>query len=301
MIYDPFIDHIPIRLHSEEELANRIAELSATILVVEADPVRGPVLEQPLRLIASTRGDPVNVDIARATARGIPVIRAPGRNANAVAELTIALLFAAARGVVAADRDVRSGRIFVNGTIPYQRYRAWELTGRSAGIVGYGAVGRALSWRLSGLGMKVLTYDPYVPDATHGDLNAMLSEVDVVSVHAVVTPETVGMIGVDQFSAMKMGAIYLNTARAALHDVDALVASLSSGKLSAAGLDHFEGERLDPDSALAKLDNVVLTPHIGGATYDTEANQTRMVVGDLLAILHGKIPQHCVNPEVLGQ
>jgi len=300
VVYDPFIDHVPIKLHTEDELAARIQAVGATVLVVEADPAKGPVLDQPLLAIGSTRGDPVNVDIRGATAKGIPVLRTPGRNADAVAELTIALLFAAVRGVVAGDRDVRAGRIYVDGTIPYQRYRAWELNGRTAGIVGFGAVGRALQWRLQGLGMRVLTFDPYAADATHHNLEDLLVECDVVTMHAAVTPETTRMIGADQFGAMRDGVIYINASRAALHDVDALVEALSSGKVAAAGLDHFEGERLDPSSPLAGLDNVVLTPHIGGATYDTEVNQTRMIVADVLAILRGEKPQNCVNPEVLG-
>jgi D-3-phosphoglycerate dehydrogenase / 2-oxoglutarate reductase len=299
--YDPFIDHIPIKLHTEEELSARIESLGASVLVLEADPAKGAVLDQPLRVIGSTRGDPVNVDIPGATAKGIPVLRTPGRNADAVAELTIALLFAAVRGVVAGDRDVRAGRIYVDNTIPYQRYRAWELAGRSIGIVGYGAVGRALRWRLEGLGMQVYSYDPYSDEATHASLDDLLREVDVVTMHATVTPETTGMIGADQFATMKDGAIYLNPSRARLHDVSALVQALTSGKLAAAGLDHFEGERLDPGSTLASLDNVVLTPHIGGATYDTEVNQTRMIVHDVLAILNGEPPTNCVNPEVLSR
>jgi D-3-phosphoglycerate dehydrogenase / 2-oxoglutarate reductase len=251
-------------------------------------------------VIGATRGDPVNVDVPAATARGIPVLRTPGRNADAVAELTVALLFAVSRGLVAGDRDVRAGRIYVDSTIPYQRYRAWELAGRTAGMVGYGAVGRALRWRLEGLGMRVLTYDPYATDATHSDLHELLAESDVVSMHAAVTPETTRIIGTAQFAAMKDGAIYLNPSRAALHDVGALVEALTSGKLAGAGLDHFEGERLDTESPLAKLDNVVLTPHIGGATYDTEVNQTAMIVDDVLAILRGERPRYCVNPEVFS-
>jgi D-3-phosphoglycerate dehydrogenase / 2-oxoglutarate reductase len=301
VIYDPFIDHVPLKLHTEDELASRIARESATILVTEADPAKGSVLDQPLRVIGSTRGDPVNVDISVATAKGIPVLHTPGRNADAVAELAIALLLAAARGLVPGDRDVRTDRIFIDGTIPYQRYRGWELAGRTAGIIGYGAIGRALRWRLEGLGMRVITYDPYSPEATHSDLNQMLAEADVVSVHAAVTPETAGMIGAKQFEAMREGAIYINAARAALHDLDALVGALSSGKLAGAGLDHFQGEHLPVDSPLINLDNVVLTPHIGGATYDTEVNQTRMIVADVLAILRGESPQHCVNSEVLAK
>jgi D-3-phosphoglycerate dehydrogenase len=99
---------------------------------------------------------------------------------------------------------------------------------------------------------------------------------------------------------MKPGAIYLNAARAALHDVDALVAALESGHLAAAGLDHFDGERLDPAAPLAHLGNVVLTPHIGGASYNTEGNQSRMMADDIAALLRGERPQHCVNPDVLA-
>ena len=117
--------------------------------------------------------------------------------------------------------------------------------------------------------------------------------------HAAVTPETAGMMGADQFASMKPGAVYLNTARAALHDTGALVESLESGHLGGAGLDHFEGEILPTGHPLTTMDNVVLTPHIGGATYDVESNQTAMVVADIRAILAGERPLHCANPEVL--
>jgi D-3-phosphoglycerate dehydrogenase len=248
--------------------------------------------------IGSCRGDPNNVDVAAATRAGIPVLRAPGRNADAVAEMTVALLFAVNRFVVPADADVRKGEVYSNGLIPYQRYRAWQLAGRTAGIVGLGAVGRATKWRLEGLGMKVISYDPYNPEATHS-LDDLLQEADVVSMHAVVTDETRGLVGKDEFARMKEGAIYLNTARAMLHDTDALTASLQSGHLGGAGLDHFEGENLPTDHPLTAMKNVVLTPHIGGATYDTEANHSRMIADDVERLLSGERPLHIVNPEVL--
>lgn len=298
VVYDPFIDQQPLRLYNDEQLAERVTAEGATIVIAEGDRVGPVTLSLPLLVVGATRGDPTNVDVAAATERGVPVLNAPGRNADAVAELTVGLLFAAARHIIPADDDVRAGETYRNGTIPYQRFRGWELAGRTAGLVGYGAIGRALGWRLAGLGMRVITYDPYSPDATHS-LDDLLAEADVVSMHAPVTPETMGMMGADQFARMKSGAIYLNAARAALHDVDALVAALDSGHLFAAGLDHFDGERLDPGSPLAKLPNVVLTPHIGGATYDTEANQSRMMADDIAALLRGDKPQHCVNPEVL--
>src|SRR3954449_660102 len=246
VIYDPFIEQQPLRLYNDEQLAERITAEGATIVIAEGDRVGPATLSLPLLAVGATRGDPTNVDIAAATDRGVPVLNAPGRNADAVAEITVGLLFAAARHIVAADKDVRAGDIYKDGTIPYQRFRGWELNGRTAGIVGYGAIGRALAWRLAGLGLKVISSDPYSPDATH-KLDDLLAEADVVSMHAPVTPETTGMIGAEQFARMKDGAIYLNAARAALHDTDALVAALQSGHLSGAGLDHFEGERLDAD------------------------------------------------------
>ena len=214
-----------------------------------------------------------------------------------MAELTVGLLLAVTRHLRPADRDVRDGEIYRDGTIPYQRFRAWQLAGRTAGLVGLGAVGRAVRWRLEGLGMKVIASDPFAADATH-TLDQLLAEADVVSVHAAVTPHTVGLIDSAAIERMRDGAIYINSARAALHDLDALTKALASGKLAGAGLDHFEGELLDPTHPIAAMQNVVLTPHIGGATYDTESNHTTLLANDIVRVLAGERPQHIVNPEI---
>jgi D-3-phosphoglycerate dehydrogenase / 2-oxoglutarate reductase len=300
VVYDPWIDKTPLRIYSEEQLADRARTEGADILVVESDSVRGPVFELPLRAIASTRGDPNNVDIAGATAAGIPVLNTPGRNADAVAEMAVALLFAITRHLLPADADVRAGQVFRDGTIPYQRFRGGEIAGQTAGLVGLGAVGKALQWRLTGLGVSVVAHDPYNEEARHS-LDELLGAADIVSLHAPVTEETVKMIGADQFAAMRDGVVFLNTARAQLHDTDALVGALKSGKVAAAGLDHFEGEWLPADHPLAGLPNVVLTPHIGGATWNTEARQAQMVADGLEALLSGGTPRTIVNPEVLAQ
>ena len=297
VVFEPWIEHRPIKLYRARDFAARIRAEGADIVVCEADSCEGPVLDLPLMAIASTRARPDNVDVEAATAAGIVVLRTPGRNADAVAEMTVALLMAVNRFVAAGDRDVRAGTIF-GETLPYQRYRAWQVAGRTAGLVGLGAVGRAAKWRLEGLGMTVIAADPYAADATHS-LDDLLATADVVSMHAPVTPSTAQMMGAAQFAAMKPGSIYLNTARAGLHDTDALVAALESGHLAGAGLDHFEGEILPTDHPLTAMDNVVLTPHIGGATYDVESNQAAMVVADIKAILSGAKPLHCANPEVL--
>jgi D-3-phosphoglycerate dehydrogenase len=265
---------------------------------VESDSVSGPVFELGLRAIASTRGDPNNVDVAGATAAGIPVLNTPGRNADAVAEMTLALLFAATRHVLSADADVRAGEVFRDGSIPYQRFRAWEVAGRTAGLIGLGAVGQAVKWRMAGLGMRVIAYDPYNDEARHS-LDELLAEADIVSLHAPVTADTAGLIGAKQFAAMRDDVVFLNSARAQLHDTDALVDALRSGKVAAAGLDHFAGEWLPTDHPLVAMPNVVLTPHIGGATWNTEARQAQMVADDIDALLSGNRPAHIVNPEVL--
>ena len=286
--------------HSASDLdhAREIAEPLAESDLVEADRCAGPVFERDLVAVCSCRGDPTNVDVEAATKARVPVIRAPGRNADAVAELTVGLLLAATRGIVAADHDVRVGEVYKDGTIPYQRFRAWQLAGRTAGLVGLGAVGRATKWRLEGLGMQVIAADPYAADA-NATLEELLERSDVVSMHVGVNPDTVGMIGVAEFERMRDGAVYVNSARAQLHDGDALVSALRSGKLSAAALDHFEGEFMATDHPLVSMHNVVLTPHIGGATYDTEVNHTRLIAEDIVRLLAGATPLNCVNPEVL--
>ena len=299
VVYDPWIDQTPLRIYSAEQLAERITAEGAEVVVVESDSVKGPVLQLGLRAVASTRGDPNNVDIPAATAAGVPVLYTPARNADAVAEMTVAVLLAATRGLLTADADVRSGNMFRDGTIPYQRFRGQEIAGLTAGLIGLGAVGRATRWRLAGLGLRVIAYDPYADEAQHS-LDELLAESDVVSLHAPVTEDTAGMIGADQFAAMRDGVVFLNTARAQLHDTDALVDALRSGKVAAAGLDHFAGEWLPADHPLTGLPNVVLTPHIGGATWNTEARQAQMVADDLEVLLSGATPAHIVNPEVLG-
>jgi D-3-phosphoglycerate dehydrogenase len=298
VVLDPWIDHVPMKIHGPDPLAERIRQEGANIVICEADFCMGAVLDLPLLAIGSTRGDPTNVDVGAATKNGIPVLHAPGRNADAVAEMTLALLFAVVRHVIPADRDLRLGKHVKDGQIAYQRFRAWQLAGRTAGLVGLGAVGRAVKWRLEGIGMRVIAFDPYNEDAKHS-LEELLAESDVISIHAPPMPETLGMIGKDQFAAMKEGAVYINSARAGLHDLEALTDALARGKLAGAGLDHFDGERLPREHPMLAMTNVVLTPHIGGATYDTEANHSLMIAEDLKRLLSGEPPHFIANPEVL--
>ena len=209
--------------------------------------------------------------------KGIPVLRTPGRNADGVAELTVALLFAVTRHLLPGDRDVRADQVFVDGSIPYQRYRAWQVAGphRRPRRARRGRPGRHVALR----GARHAGRSRSIPtraDATHDSLEAMLAEADVVSMHAAPTPETLGMMGAAQFAAMRRRRRLpeLGPGRAA-RPRRAGRSRCQSGHLAGAGLDHFDGEHLPVGPpADSTMDNVVLTPHIGGATYDTEANHT---------------------------
>ena len=303
VVLDPWIDHVPLRIWDGREAggAGR-RDVGATILIVESDFVMGDeIMDAGLIAIGSCRGDPNNVDVAAATARGIPVFNAPGRNADGVAEIAVALTFAATRWIIPADRDLRAGdgvprRHHPLPAVPGvgaqgrdRRHRRARRGGTSSGV----ALRRDSAPRSS----RTTRSTPTPPTSRS---TSMLNVAEVVSMHAAVTPDTFGMMNADRFAAMRRGSVYVNSARAGLHDLDALTAALETGHLSAAALDHFDGEKLPAGHPLTRMDNVVLTPHIGGATHNTEFNHTAMVADDIIAFLAGEQPTHCVNPEVLS-
>ncbi|GAA0916200.1 NAD(P)-dependent oxidoreductase [Nonomuraea longicatena] len=281
---------------TDEQLADLIIETDASVVVTERDQVRQSVLSLPVAVIACV-GPPTDVDLSLAAERGVAVLHAADPDPDAVAELTLALLFAVVRHVVAADKEVRRGRVYRGRVPPAQRYRGMRLSGRTLGIVGLGRVGRALHWRGEGLGMRVISCDPYVEEATHA-LSDLLAEADVVSLHLPVTDETRGLMGDSEFAAMRPGAVYLNTSRAALHDLSALVDALRSGQLGGAGLDHFEGEWLDPAHPLTRLSNVVLTPRLGQATGESQSESLTLLVEDIARALRGELPAYSCAPVV---
>ncbi|MER6944553.1 NAD(P)-dependent oxidoreductase [Nonomuraea sp. NPDC000554] len=279
---------------TDEQLADLVVETGATVLVTDGDEVRASVLSLPVQVVASMAA-PTGIDLELAAEHGVTVLHAADRDSEAVAELTIALLFAVGRNLVTADREVRRGRGYRGRMPPAQRHRGMRLSGRTFGIVGLGRVGRAVRWRCEGLGMRVIACDPYVEEAAHS-LPALLAEADVISLHTPVTGETRGLFGSAEFAAMRPGSIYLNTARGALHDLTALVEALRDGQLGGAGIDHFEGEWLDPAHPLTRLPNVVLTPHLGEATGESHEEHAEMIVEDIARLLRGEEPAHACAP-----
>ena len=304
---DPWNATPSIRLHPPDELLARMGGVE--VLIVEADRVGSEVIEGAgaLRVIGATRGDPVNIDLDAATSRGIPVLIAPGRNADAVAELTLGLIIAVTRGIVASDADVRASRWATEEGIAQRRYWARELSSLTIGLVGAGQVGRAVARRLVALGSRVVAYDPYADGGALRDvgiellgLDEMLAASDVVSIHALVTDETKGMIGEAEIAKMKPGAYLVNSARYAIVDEEPMLEALRSGHLAGAAFDHFEGEFLPPGHPLVTMPNVVLTPHIGGSTDETVINHTTAMAEGLRTLLDGGSPPNVANPGALA-
>jgi phosphoglycerate dehydrogenase-like enzyme len=292
------------------EFAARIKSVGADVLVVEADLVHADVLEGcPLVMIGCCRGDPVNIDLELATRKGIPVFHTPGRNADAVADLTLAFLLMLARHLGPIQDTFRAGAKRITGAGDYlemySRFTGVELGGRTVGLVGLGAVGREVATRLLAFKARVLAYDPYVdtppPGVAMRGLDDLLRESDFVSLHAPVTPETQNLVSRDRLALMKPTAYFVNTARAALTDENALYEMLAAGRLAGAALDVLAEEPLQPDNRFLKLPNVLVAPHIGGATVDVTRHQSDIVVEAMERWLDGEQPRWIANPAVLAR
>ncbi|HAP07938.1 MAG TPA: hypothetical protein DCR20_08915 [Planctomycetaceae bacterium] len=240
-----------------------------------------------------------NIDVAAATARGIQVCYTPHGPTISTAEHAIALIFAAAKTVCYADRDVRAGRWHR----AFRTVKGMELRGRVLGLVGAGRIGSEVARVMQAVGMRVLVYDPGLSEERArqaglewvSSLELLLSAADVVSLHAPSTAETRHLINSARLAWMKPGAILVNTARGALVDEHALADALKNGHLAAAGLDVFEREPTESGNPLLDLENVVLTDHIASHTWAGHHRLYEMAVTHLLQVLRGEQPDCPLN------
>jgi len=295
------------------KFAARINEVGADVLIVEGDLVHDEVLNHcHLRLIGCCRGDPINIGLARATELGIPVLFTPGRNADAVADLTLGFMLALARHIYTVNCLLKTGQMTFNTTgdylAMYGRYGGFELGGITIGVVGFGAIGRRVVQRVRAFGSRVLVYDPFLPPsvieaagAQAASLDEVVRAADMLTLHCPDTPENYQLINAQRIRAMKRGAYFLNLARAAIVDDEALYEALRNGHLAGAALDVFADEPVRPENRYVQLPNVLVAPHLGGATRDVVQHQTDMIVDGIEAWLRGERPQYIANPAVLEQ
>lgn len=276
------------------------------VAVTEMAPFTQGVIEgaAALKLIVVCRGGPVNVNLAAATARRIPVCYTPARNAAATAEYTIGLLLAAMRRLAEGHKDLTNGRW--RGDFYAYDDAGQELEGKTVGLVGFGAIGSRVARVLRAFDAEVLVADPYVDPAavaavgaTAATLDELLPRADAVSLHARLTPETRHLLGREQIARLPCGAVLVNSARGGLLDYDALCDALESGQLRAAALDVYDPEPPPPDSRLFRTPNLTLSPHIAGASRETAERAALIAAGEVGRYARGEPLRYVANPDAV--
>lgn len=293
-------------LATEDELVARVAGYQ--VLITEEDEVTRDVISRSpeLAIVIDTRAAPVNVDVEAATERGVVVINTPGRNADAVGDLTVMMMIMLSRHVWPGMVSVRDGTWVERGLLPsYLANQGFELREKTIGLVGLGATGLATARRLAGFGARLVATDPFVSadaaaevGAELVELDALLRTADIVSLHVPLLPATTGMIGARELGLLKPSAYLINSARAGLIDPGALLETLRAGRIAGAALDVFMREPLPSDDPLLDLPNVVALPHLGGATHEVSDHQSRIAWESLEAFLEGGAV-NVVNPDAI--
>jgi D-3-phosphoglycerate dehydrogenase / 2-oxoglutarate reductase len=287
----------------EEEFIT--AARDADALIGGGRPITKRIIDslEKCRVIALGSVGVDSVDVAAATARGIPVTNVPDTFIEEVADHTMMLILATLRRAVTMDRFVREGR-WRDGRPLLSRYP--RLMGRTLGLVGFGHVARAVAARAKPFGVRMLAYDPYIEELTMtqysvepAGLTELLQWSDIVSMHAPATANARHLLTEDHFRLMKPQALFINTGRGSTVDEAALIKALQEGWIAAAGLDVFEQEPPDRANPLLRMDNVILTPHVASASARMDPVRWRRVGHEVALVLRGRWPMSCVNPSVL--
>lgn len=280
--------------YSYEELCRILPEIDAAIIGM--DKYTDAVFQRAPRLkVVSKFGVGVdNIDIESAKRHGVLVTNAPGQNSDAVAELVLALILALTREVIPMNAAMRHG--------VWDRRLCSGISGKTVGLLGFGAVGRHLAKKLMSMDVKVKAFDLYPNKVAAAELGVemttqedVIENSDIVSLHIPSTRESYHMFGASLIAKMKQGAYLINTARGDLVDTDALADALNTGWLAGAALDVHETEPLPADLPITKCANVILTPHVGSETAQAYRNVSMVVAADVVAALNGEMPKYLVR------
>lgn len=289
-----------------DQVVEAVRALDPVAVIVRTGRVDARCMEAgaSLRVVVKHGVGYDNIDVAAATARGLPVLIAAGVNAQSVAEHALALMLALTKGLLRLDARLRDGHW------DKQAHAGVEMQGLTLGLVGFGAIARATARLGGGFGMNVVACDPFADDATFAAagvtrrtvLGPLLEESDIVSIHCPLTPETRDLIGAEALARIKPSAFLINTARGGIVDEGALVAALRDGRIAGAGLDTFASEPPEPDNPLWRLPNVVVTPHVAGVTAAASARVALEAAKGVTQILAGETvdPSRIVNGAQLG-
>lgn len=284
---------------SPDEVVARMGGVE--VLVVHGAPVTEAVLDasDSLRLVCCARGGPVNVDVGAASDRDIPVAATPGKNADAVAEQTIAFLIMLARGFPKAQRLLSDGGQVGDGVFEGAQFMGVELAGRTLGLVGLGNVGQAVARRAVAFDLRLIGFDPFVEADLEleqvDELDELVRRSDFVSLHARATVDNAKLFDARRLGMMRRGSFLLNTARATLVDEAALDAALAGGHLAGAALDVVSPPTQPGIHPLLRHPNVVMTPHIGGATRETLDRGVAMLADEIARFAAGEPLVRVVN------
>lgn len=300
---EPGIEVVELGEDRPEEIPGALAEAEAVIVRTAPLPAAAIAGAPKLRVVTKHGVGYDNIDVAAATARGIPVTVTATANATSVAEFTLAQILALTKLSAAMDAAVRAGDWAARN-----RLAPIELAGKTLVIVGFGRIGRRVASRALAFELRVLVHDPYVTaEAIRAAgcepverLEDALAAADVVTLHCPLTAETRGLIGRERLARLPAGAFLVNTARGGIVDEAALAEALRSGRLAGAALDVMVREPLPADDPLLALPNLLLSPHIAGVTAESARRMALEAAENVLAGLAGRLPREVVvNPEVL--
>lgn len=302
---------------SEDEMVELIKSRDFEILITSYDPITKKVIDSAphLKLIVCTRANPVNIDLEYAAEKGIKVSYAPGRNSTCTAEYTVALMLSITRKIPMAYSALKQG-MHTNDTkmetetteglrrdvtwalgadTPYVLYKGYQLSGKVLGVVGYGSIGRRVASLCRAFGMVIMAYDPFLNGEDLDDviltdtLEELAEKADIMTIHCKDVPENYHLINKNILEHMKKSAYLINTSRGVLIDETALIEALRDHVIAGAAVDVFDVEPIATNHPfITELDNVVITPHLAGATYDAIDNHTSQMLADVRHFINGE-------------